>query len=60
MDRAMEVKQIATQLLAGLMANPHIYPAVSDEGGQGGREQELIAISIQMAESLIAKAEATQ
>lgn len=60
MDRMMEVKQIATQLLAGLLANPHIYPTISDEGGQGGREQELIAISIQMAESLIAKAEAAQ
>ncbi len=39
-----------------MLANPHIYPAISDEGGKGQQEQELIVIAIEMAESLIAKA----
>jgi hypothetical protein len=59
-SQAGEVKQIAAQLLAGMLANPHIYPAISDEGGKGQQEQELIVIAIEMAESLITKAERTQ
>lgn len=52
---ATEVKQIATQLLSAMLANPHIYASVSDEGVNGQQEQELIAIAIAMAESLIRK-----
>jgi hypothetical protein len=48
-----EVKQIASQLLAGMLANPHIYPNISDEGGRGQLEQNLIVVALEMAESLI-------
>lgn len=50
-----ETKQIATQLLSAMLANPHIYASVSDEGAQGQQEQKLIVIAIELAESLIAK-----
>ncbi|ARV59538.1 hypothetical protein BZZ01_13670 [Nostocales cyanobacterium HT-58-2] len=52
-----ELKQIAAQVLAGMLANPHIYPTISDEGARGQQEQELIVIAIEMAESLITKVE---
>lgn len=48
-----ELKQIASQLLAGMLANPHIYPNVSDEGGKGQREQNLIVVALELAENLI-------
>ena len=55
-SKADEIKQIAAQLLAGMLANPNIYPA---ESGQLSKEQqeELIEKAIAMAETLIAKAE---
>ncbi len=52
-----ELKQIASQLLSGMLANPHIYPMVSDELGRGQKEQDLIITAVTMAESLIKKAE---
>ena len=52
---ATELKQIAAQLLSAMLANPHIYASVSDEGVNGQQEQELMAIAIAMAESLIRK-----
>ncbi len=52
-----EVKQIATQILSGMLANPHVYPMVSDELGRGPQEQDLIIAAIEMAESLITKVE---
>lgn len=52
---ATELKQIAAQLLSAMLANPHIYASVSDEGVNGQQEQELVAIAIAMAESLIRK-----
>ena len=55
-----EVKQIATQLLSGMLANPHVYPTVSDELGRGPQEQDLIIAAIEMAEILIAKVEKKQ
>ncbi|MGK7898712.1 MAG: hypothetical protein AB4372_35135 [Xenococcus sp. (in: cyanobacteria)] len=55
-----EVKQIATQLLSGMLANPHVYPKVSDELGRGQQEQELIIAAIAMAKSLISKVENNQ
>lgn len=54
-----EVKQIAAQLLSGMLANPHIYASVSDEGAQGQQEQKLIMIAIELAESLIARIDAS-
>ncbi|WP_315787749.1 hypothetical protein [Fischerella sp. JS2] len=54
-SQANEVKQIATQLLAAMLANPHIYATISDEGAKGQQEQELMIIAIEMAENLINK-----
>lgn len=48
-----ELKQTASQLLAAMLSNPHIYPQMSDEGGYGQMEQKLILIAVEMAESLI-------
>ncbi|HIK12710.1 MAG TPA: hypothetical protein IGS52_21035 [Oscillatoriaceae cyanobacterium M33_DOE_052] len=56
-SKVTEVKQIASELLAGMLANPHIYPTVSDEGSQGQQEQTLMILAIELAESLIAKVE---
>lgn len=50
-----EIKQIAAQLLASMLANPHIYATVSDEGAKGQQEQELMLIAIEMAENLLVK-----
>lgn len=54
-----EVKQIAAQLLAGMLANPHIYHVYSTESGKLNKEQweELIETSVAMSEALIDKAE---
>jgi hypothetical protein len=40
-----------------MLANPHIYANVSDEGSNGQQEQVLITIAIDMAQSLIEKIE---
>ncbi|MCC5636489.1 hypothetical protein LC593_11570 [Nostoc sp. CHAB 5844] len=48
-----ELKETATQLLAAMLSNPHIYPQVSEEGGYGQMEQQLIIVAVEMAESLI-------
>jgi hypothetical protein len=48
-----ELKQTASQLLAAMLSNPHIYPQVSDAGGYGNMEQQLIIAAVEMAESLI-------
>lgn len=55
--KTTEIKQIATQLLAGMLANPHIYAQVSDAMGTGVQEQDLIILAIEMAEQLIEKVE---
>jgi hypothetical protein len=47
-----ELKQTASQLLAAMLSNPHIYPQVSDEGGYGKMEQQLIITAVEMAEIL--------
>ena len=52
-----EIKQIAAQLLAGMLANPHIYASVSDEKGRGRQEQDLIVVAIEIAQSLIEQVE---
>lgn len=56
-SRASEIKQIAPQILAAMLANPHIYPNLSDDGIKGQREQTLIILAIEMAEDLMAKVE---
>ncbi|MDY6896604.1 MAG: hypothetical protein SWZ49_00775 [Cyanobacteriota bacterium] len=55
--KTIEVKQIAAQLLAGLIANPHLYPTFSDEMARGQKEQDLILLAIGMARCLIEKAD---
>ncbi len=52
-----EVKQIAAQLLAGMLGNPHIYPNVSDDGARGEREQILMMLAVEMSAELIEKVE---
>jgi hypothetical protein len=47
-----ELRLIAAQLLSGMLANPHVYVTVSDEGIH---EQELVATAIAMAEKLITR-----
>ncbi len=56
-SKTNDVKQIASQLLAGMLANPHIYATISDEGHQGQLEQKLILMAVEMAEDLIDKVE---
>ena len=51
-----EVKQIAAQLLAGMLANPNIYPTASGQLSKK-QQEELIEKAIAMAETLIARAE---
>ncbi|WP_414752546.1 hypothetical protein [Anabaena sp. CCY 9910] len=48
-----ELRQTASQLLAAMLSNPHIYTQISEEGGYGQMEQELIITAVEMAESLI-------
>jgi hypothetical protein len=55
--KTSEVKQIATQILAGMLANPHIYASISDERARGRQEQDLVVMAIEMAERLIEKVE---
>ena len=50
-----ETKEIASRLLAGMLANPSIYPNISDMGATAQQEQKLISISIEMAKDLIKK-----
>jgi hypothetical protein len=56
-DRVSQIQQVAAQLLSGLLANPHIYASLSDEGSQGQQEQTLMLMAIEMAESLVNKVE---
>ncbi len=44
---------IAAQLLSGMLANPHIYPMVSDEGATGEQEIILRHHAMEMAQALI-------
>lgn len=48
---------IAAQLLGGMLANPHIYSMVSDEGASGERERILRHTAREMAEALIREVE---
>jgi hypothetical protein len=55
--KAGETKEIASRLLAGMLANPNIYPNISDTGATAQPEQKLISVSIEMAKDLIKKVE---
>ncbi|MGF1589496.1 MAG: hypothetical protein ACFCU7_09655 [Pleurocapsa sp.] len=58
-SQADEIKQIATQLLAGMLANPsleRVYPTASGKLSPG-QQQELIETAIAMAETLISQVE---
>ncbi|HEY9621994.1 MAG TPA: hypothetical protein V6C78_16685 [Crinalium sp.] len=58
MDAKIEqTKQIAAQLLTGLLSNPHIYASMSEERAHGQQEQELISVAIELADQLITKVE---
>ncbi|WP_353931524.1 hypothetical protein WJM97_02750 [Okeanomitos corallinicola TIOX110] len=48
-----DLKKIASQLLAAMLSNPHIYSQVSDEGGYGNMEQKLVIASVEIAENFI-------
>lgn len=48
-----DLKNTAARLLAGMLANPHIYPQLSDEGASGSLEQKLTLVATEMAENLI-------
>jgi ABC-type uncharacterized transport system substrate-binding protein len=56
-NQKTELKQLAAQILSGMLANPHIYSSISDDGSKGTQEQQLIAIAIDMAANLIEKVE---
>jgi hypothetical protein len=47
-----ERKAIAAQLLAGLLANPHVYASISDDLGKGPQEQELVELAVELAAAL--------
>ncbi|NEP15896.1 MAG: hypothetical protein F6J97_03215 [Leptolyngbya sp. SIO4C1] len=53
--QAREVKDVAAHLLAGLLANPHIYSQISDDAAKGQQEQFLTVLAIDLAESMIRK-----
>ena len=59
-SRENEIKNISAQLLSGMLANPHIYPAIADEEGMGQQEKILIAKAVIMAEKLIERIEQHQ
>jgi len=44
-------------LLAGMLANPHLYATVSDEEAKGQQEQILVSNAVMMAKNLIEKIE---
>lgn len=56
-SQSNEVRQIAAQLYAAMLSNPHIFTNLSDEGVHGQQEQTLMLVAIEMAEVLIKKTE---
>jgi hypothetical protein len=53
MDDKQQLLSVATQLLTGMLANPHIYSVVSDGGASGEQEIILRHIALDMAQTLI-------
>lgn len=54
-DRKQTIQHIAAQLLAGMLANPHLYTSISDDMGRGPQERDLVITAVQLAETLIAR-----
>lgn len=50
-----KIEQIATQLLAGMLANPEIYSLEIEVGKE--QEEELVLKAIAMAKTLVTKVE---
>ena len=48
-SRDKDIERISAQLLAGMLANPHIYPAIADDEGMGQQENILISKAVTMA-----------
>lgn len=48
-----DLKQISTQLLSGMLANPHIYATISDSEAKGQQERIMISTAVMMAEKLL-------
>lgn len=60
MSDSTETKQIAAQILAAMLSNPHIYSQVSDEGVDGQQEKLLVILAAEMAQDLIKTVDASQ
>ena len=54
---ADNLSSLAAQILSGMIANPHIYSMMSDEGASGEQERILRHTALEMAEALIMDAE---
>lgn len=52
-----DIKAIAPQLLAGMLANPHIYASISDTADKGQKERILVSNAVMMAQNLVEKIE---
>lgn len=51
------LSSLAAQILGGMIANPHIYSMVSDEGVSRKQERILRHTALEIAEALISDAE---
>ncbi len=51
------LSSLSAQILSGMIANPHIYSMVSDEGASGEQEKILRHTALEMAEALITDVE---
>ncbi len=51
------LSSLAAQILSGMIANPHIYSMVSDEGASGEQERILRHTALEIAEALITDVE---
>lgn len=54
------LSSLAAQILSGMIANPHIYSMVSDEGASGEQEKILRHTALEMASALITSAESRE
>ncbi len=50
---------MATELLSGMLANPHIYAMISDAEAKGQQERILVSTAVMMAEALLEKIDST-
>jgi hypothetical protein len=55
-----DLQAITAQLLSGMLANPHIYTAVSDGEARGQQERILVSNAVMMAEALLEKVEQSE